>query len=560
MTPVVIALGSNLGDRRYNLRRAVDELRRVIRLVRISSIHDTDPVDAPIGSPRFLNMVVTGLASQSPQELLQELQAIEARLGRVRRGRNAPRTIDVDLIFHGATRMRTRHLTLPHPRFHLREFVLAPLREIWPGGTLKRFAAILVLLFLALGASAQTTYVKSTRLFDGQSVRSDVAVVVSGGKITGIVAATAVPRDARVIDVGTRLLMPGLIDAHTHLALHPGDYEGQIMRETPEFRAIWATVNARKTLEAGITTVRDLGNEGAGFADIALRDAIAKGLVEGPRILPAIQPVTATGAYQINGFSPYATLPAIASNADGVAEVRREVPRLVQKGADVIKMYMESYEKRQPRHDMLSGAMNYSPEEVNALVEEAHRAGVRVAAHTYSDEAARIAVDAGVNSIDHGLYLSEETFRRMAAKDIYYVPTLIVYEFWRDAKIFGPISPENKAKLTKTVEEHTAAFKRALKTPVKIAFGSDTFELPGTNAQEIVAMVRYGMKPIDALRAATSTSAALLGVSDVTGSIEVGKSADLVAFDGDPLTDISSIEKPFLVMKEGRVIGQRVPE
>jgi imidazolonepropionase-like amidohydrolase len=390
-------------------------------------------------------------------------------------------------------------------------------------------------------------------MFDGRSetIRSNVAVAVTDGKISAIVQ--SVPANARVIDLGSRTLMPGLIDAHTHVALHPGDYDAQILRETPEFRAIWATVNARQTLEAGITTIRDLGNEGAGFADIALRDAIARGLVPGPRILAAIQPVTSTGAYGLGGYSPYAKLPPISSSADGVGEVRREVRKLIAQGADVIKMYLESYEKRQLRTDILTGAMNYSQEELNALVEETHRAGAKAAAHTYSDAAARMAIEAGVDSIEHGLYLSEETFRLMADKGIYYVPTLLVYEFWRDAKIFGEISPENKAKLTRTVDEHTATFRRALKTPVKIAFGSDTFEHPGTNAQELVAMVRYGMRPVDALRAATSTSAALLGLPDV-GTIEPGKLADLVAFDGDPITDITAVTRPLFVMKSGTII------
>jgi imidazolonepropionase-like amidohydrolase len=410
-------------------------------------------------------------------------------------------------------------------------------------------------LLLSATASAETVYVKAARLFDGrsESVRSNVAVAVADGKIAAIVDAGAVPAGARLIDLGARTLMPGLIDTHTHIALHPGDYDAQILRETPELRTIWATVNARKTLEAGITAIRDLGNEGAGFADIALRDAIEKGLVPGPRILAAIRPVTSTGAYRLGGYSPYTALPPISSVADGASEVRREVRKLVEQGADVIKLYLESYEKRQLRTDMLSGAVNYSQDELNAAVEEAHRGGVRVAAHTYSDAAAKMAIEAGVDSIDHGLYLSEETFRRMAAEGIYYVPTLLVYELWRDAKIFGEISPANKAKLSRTVEEHTATFRRALKTPVRIAFGSDTFELPGTNAQELVVMVRYGMRSIDALRAATSTAAALLGIGDI-GTIETGKAADLVAFEGDPLLNISAVMHPAFVMRAGRVI------
>src|SRR5262249_1746492 len=157
-------------------------------------------------------------------------------------------------------------------------------------------------------------------------------------------------------------------------------------------------------------------------------------------------------------------------------------------------------------------------------------------------EAARMAITAGVDSIEHGLYLQTETFRLMAQKGIYYVPTLLVYELWRDARIFGPISPQNKLKLTNTVTEHVATFRRALATNVKIPFGTDTFELPGTNAQELELMVRYGMSPLQALRAATSTSAALLDVGDITGTIEPGKSADIIAFRGNPLENIRSVQ------------------
>jgi len=389
-------------------------------------------------------------------------------------------------------------------------------------------------------------------MFDGRSdtLRENVVVVVENGRIVSV--GNTVPPNAKVIDLGDRTLLPGLIDCHTHIALHSGDYDGQILRETPEYRTIIATINGRKTLDAGVTTIRDLGNEGAGYADIALRDAVAKGLVDAPRVVAAIRPVTSTGGYRLVGYSPYNATPPLSSPADGVGEVRREVRKLIADGADVIKIYMESYEKKQTHSDMLSGAENYSQEEINALVEEAHRGGVKVAAHTYSDGAAHMAIDAGVDSIEHGLYLKEETFRVMSQKGIVYVPTLMVYEMWRDGDLFGGATGEMKARLTRTCEAHAASFKRALATPVKIAFGSDTFEKPGTNPIELEYMAKYGMKNVDVLRAATANAATLAGVD--AGVIEPGKLADLIAVDGNPLTDMKAIEKVTFVMREGKQV------
>jgi imidazolonepropionase-like amidohydrolase len=309
-------------------------------------------------------------------------------------------------------------------------------------------------------------------------------------------------------------------------------------------------------LAAGVTTIRDLGNEGAGLADIALRDAINKGLVPGPRILTAIQPISATGAYDLVGYTPYYKFPPLSFEADGPVEIRKQVRHLIKLGADVIKIYIESYEKKEVSKDSLTGAFNYAPEELLVLVEEAHRAGVKVAAHVYSDAGGRMAIDAGVNSIEHGLYLSEATFRLMAQKNIFYVPTLLVYELWRDGKLFGGISPENKIKLTNTVTKHTETFKRALRTPVKIAFGTDTFELPGSNAQELELMVKYGMKPIEALKSATAIAADLLGISEITGTIEKNKTADLIACAGDPLSDIRAVQKVAFVMKDGKIYSE----
>jgi imidazolonepropionase-like amidohydrolase len=419
---------------------------------------------------------------------------------------------------------------------------------------------ILFLLSLLLPAclSAETTYLKAARMFDGRSdgLVHDVVIVVDGTKIVRAGTQIEIPAGAHVIDLGDRTVMPGLIDAHTHIALHAGNYNEQLLTESPEFRAIVSTVNARLTLEAGITTIRDLGNEAAGLTDLALRDAIAQGYVPGPRILGAIHPVVTTGAYRMSPYAPSTQTPAIAVEGNGPDALRAAVRQLITDGADVIKVYLDS--GRKGRYSDLKAAPTFSQPELDAIVAEAHAAGIKVAAHCSTDAAARMGVAAGVDSLEHGLYISEETFRMMAAKGVVYVPTLLVFEMWRkDPLLFGEGPTPSQEHLDSVVREHTLSFQRALKTPVRIAFGTDTFEKTGTNAQELESMVRAGMKPLDALRAACSVSAALLGIEAIAGTIEPGKSADLIAVAGDPTTDVSLLQRVSFVMKEGKVYVQK---
>jgi imidazolonepropionase-like amidohydrolase len=413
---------------------------------------------------------------------------------------------------------------------------------------------LLIVLLFASTAHAQTTYIKAARMFDGRSERvvPNAVIVVEGSKIKAIGAGIAIPAGANVIDLGDRTALPGLIDAHTHIVLHQGNYEEQVLRESPEFRAITATVMARTTLEAGFTTIRDLGNEGAGVADLAVRDAIAQGWVPGPRILASIEPLVTTGAYRIGRLSPNTTPPSIATEANGPFPLRAAVRDLVTRGADLIKVYLDSGRKRTSSD--LRAAPTYSQPEVNAIVEEAHAAGLKVAGHALTDAAAKMGVIAGVDSIEHGIDVSEETFRAMAEKGIYWVPTLVVYEMWaEDPELIGEGATPTKARLEKTVAQHSESFKRALKTPVKIALGTDTFAKPGTNAQELASMVRLGMTPLDALRSATSGAATLLGVDGITGTLEPGKSADIIAVAGNPLNDVMTLQHVSFVMKDGKV-------
>jgi imidazolonepropionase-like amidohydrolase len=411
--------------------------------------------------------------------------------------------------------------------------------------------ALLLLLFAA-SVHAETVYIKSARMFDGRSetLTRNVVVAVEGTKIVSV--GGTIPAGARVIDLGDATLMPGMIDAHTHIALHSGNYNQQVLGETIEYRAILSTVNARQTLEAGITTIRDLGNEGSGLTDVALRDAIARGFVPGPRIIAAIHPLVTTGAYRVGGYAPTTSMPAISAEANGPDAMRAAVRQLINDGADVIKVYLDT--GRHPQHAGRGAKPTYSQAEIDAIVAEAHAEGAKVAAHCSTDAAAKMGVIAGVDSLEHGMSITEETFRAMAAKGIVYVPTLLVFEMWAaDPDLIGEGPSPSKAHLEATVREHTASFQRALKTPVKIAFGTDTFAKTGTNAQELDSMVRAGMRPIDALRAATSVSAALLGVDDITGTIEAGQAADLIAVADDPSLDIKTLQHPTFVMKDGNV-------
>jgi len=379
-------------------------------------------------------------------------------------------------------------------------------------------------------------------------------VVVEGGRIAAIVPAGAAgtPATARRVDLAGLHLVPGLIDLHSHLLLHPYDetsWDDQVLRESLELRTIRAVTAARRTLDAGFTTVRDLGTEGAGFADVALRDAITAGLVPGPRVLATTRAIVATASYGPAGFDPRWDVPQGAQEASGVAEVRRVVREQVAAGADWIKVYADY--RRRPG---APATPTFSQEELDALVDEARSAGLPIAAHAATEEGIRRSVRAGVATIEHGTAASADTLRAMRERGVVLCPTLAASDAVARYAGWNGNDPEPES-----IRDSRAMFARALASGVTIACGSDAGVFAhGDNVREIELMVAYGMPPDAALRAATLIAARVLGLADQLGRIVPGHLADLVAVRGDPLRDPSALRKPAIVIRAGALVREGV--
>ena len=428
---------------------------------------------------------------------------------------------------------------------------------------MKKISALLTLVLAAFAVAQEpavkeprVTVLKASRLFDVKSgsLRRDAFVVVEGNRIRSV--SGAAPAGVPVIDLGDATLLPGFIDAHAHLtAMVTDDYnEGfyEYMTRQPTEQVLLASTYARATLEAGFTTVRDLGSADA--LDVGLRNGIAKGWVPGPRMLVAVRPIGAIGGHaDDDAYSPNRRIPQLGP-ADGIcsgpAECRAAVRYQIKNGADVIKVMASGGVTS--LNDPLA-SVQFSAEELSAIVDEAHSWGKKVAAHCHPDAAVRRAAEAGVDSIEHGSFATPATYALMKSKGTYLVPTLLAM-VWTEEHA-ASYTPAMAAKARAANEAAARSFRDALASGVKIAFGTDSAVSPhGLNARQFAIMTGFGMTPEAALLSATSVNAELLGISDRVGSIEAGKLADLVGVPGNPLEDIRVTEHVLFVMKEGAVV------
>jgi len=411
------------------------------------------------------------------------------------------------------------------------------------------------LAFMPIPLRAQVTVLRAARLIDGRGGEPLVPgmVIVEGNRITATGSALAVPLGASVIDLGNATLLPGLIDLHTHLTSTDGhSWEEELVTTTPGEAALFGARNARRTLLAGFTTVRDMGPTWP-YVDVDLKRAIERGVVEGPRMMVAGNYVSATGgAGDARQFSIYVDVPVVQNLADGADEIRKVVRTNQKNGADFTKILATGAVFSR---GIEPGAQQYSDEEIRTAVVETARWGRMVAAHAHGADGIKAAIRAGVRTIDHGSYLDDEAIAMLrASRSTYYVPTLATNDFVRT----DPDDAIREAQLARSraiKEIKDAAFRRALAAGIPIGYATDAVIVPhGRNAYEMLVRVRLGEPPMSTIVSATSLNAGIMGWSDRVGSLEAGKLADVIAVPGDPLADIAVMERVFFVMKDGHVV------
>ena len=410
---------------------------------------------------------------------------------------------------------------------------------------------VLLLSTCALFGQTKAVVLRAARVLDVETGRMTTPgeILVQGDRIAAVGVTVTRPAGAEVIDLGNSTLLPGLIDAHVHLFLHPGAEDLQTVEESVPQRTIVATLAAREDLMAGFTAERDMGTEGAGSADTAVRNAIDKGLIPGPRLRISGNAVDILGGHEdANNYNPEQHVLSNASIANNAAELVTVIRQQFKEGADFIKIYETGRDAIV--NGKLTSPYQYTEAELTAAVREAARVGKVVAVHATAEPGTLYAAKAGVSSIDHGGQLGDETMRIMREKEIFVVPTFTIHEYFAD---HAP-TPARAARYRQTIQLHEAEFKKQIAAGVPVAMGSDVGPLPhGTQAREFTLMVKNGLTPLASIQAGTVNAAALLGWKGTIGVLKAGYLADIVAVPGDPLADITALERVQFVMKGGTV-------
>ena len=429
--------------------------------------------------------------------------------------------------------------------------------------------SLIVTLTLAVSVLSQTppppavTVIRVGVLIDGKSdqPRRDQVIVIRGNRIESVsdAANAKITAGASTIDLSRTTVLPGLIDSHTHIFLQgeepaQGGYDANILKYPLAWRAARATVAARRALEQGFTTLRDVETEGAGYGDVGIKMAVEGGYIPGPRLIVSTRAISSTGGYNLEGYAPELDMPKGAQIIDGPVEARKAAREQLDHGADWIKVYM-THRSWVGKNGELVSQPTLTEEELRAIVDETHGWGKKVACHAYNGIGLQRALDGGCDSIEHGLEITDAQIAQMVKQGTWYCPTLAAY--YHD---WAPADTPAGQRDRKRVSEHGISVQKAVKAGVRIVFGTDMGGIPWTEAmaQEFPRMTEFGMTPLNAIRSATSRAAEMLDMVGQIGVIAPGAYADIIAVNADPLRDINALGEVAFVMKDGQVFKNQV--